>query len=371
MPEITRKLRTEAGNATHFVVFDACRNALTLQQPGSRAIVQSKGFVPVAQESGMLIAYATAEGELASDIGSGAGPYARALAEEIVKPGIEAVVMFRAVQRRVRAAIHQDPYLGFNALGDVYFSGKPNTTNATGEVERAWAAVKDTKSIEVLQSFIERYTDTIYAELARAQQRDLETPQRNTQIALEMQVKHRDEAEKQAKEQRAEELNKLQDNQAGGLFTRPHLERVKSLAERHGFILPNFEIELPAMGVPAELRRFIGVWVDETGGEVKGKKNMMIVTRVDKNGQVEGWMMSGPPTPTSTDRGPAGILKIAGKITGDTLRFSNRDGTLNYSQTLVSANRLNYLWWNSKGQTATRVFNPVWLLVEAERSVKR
>jgi uncharacterized caspase-like protein len=72
----------------------------------------------------MLIAYATAEGELASDAGSGAGPYAKVLAEEIAKPGVEAVVMFRAVQRRVRAVIRQEPYLGFNALGDVYLGGE-------------------------------------------------------------------------------------------------------------------------------------------------------------------------------------------------------------------------------------------------------
>jgi hypothetical protein len=71
----------------------------------------------------MLVAYATAEGELASDVGVGAGPYARTLAEEIVKPGIEAVVMFRAVQRRVRAEIKQEPYLGFDALGEVYLAG--------------------------------------------------------------------------------------------------------------------------------------------------------------------------------------------------------------------------------------------------------
>src|SRR5215467_5907557 len=71
LTEITRKLKAEAGNATHFVVFDACRNTRKLMQPGSRAVVQSKGFVPVAQENGMLIAYATAEGELASDVGAG------------------------------------------------------------------------------------------------------------------------------------------------------------------------------------------------------------------------------------------------------------------------------------------------------------
>src|SRR5262245_44142904 len=111
LTEVTRKLKTEAGNAAHFVVFDACRYTLKLTRGGSRAFVQSKGFVPVAQEPGMLIAYATAEGELASDVGAGAGPYASVLAEEIVRPGIEAVTMFRNVQRRVRSAIGQEPYL--------------------------------------------------------------------------------------------------------------------------------------------------------------------------------------------------------------------------------------------------------------------
>ena len=57
LTEITRKLKDEAGNATHFVVFDACRNVLKLKKPGSRALTQSKGFVPIRQESGMLIAY--------------------------------------------------------------------------------------------------------------------------------------------------------------------------------------------------------------------------------------------------------------------------------------------------------------------------
>ena len=140
LTEITRKLKGEAGNATHFVVFDACRNNLKLRASGSRALVQSKGFVPVSQESGMLIAYATAEGELASDVGTGAGPYAKVLAEEIMRPGIEAVTMFRRVQVRVRSTIGQEPWLGFSALSDGGTRGRPNTcdyhTTIPGAVER-------------------------------------------------------------------------------------------------------------------------------------------------------------------------------------------------------------------------------------------
>ena len=177
LTEITRKLRSEAGNATHFVVFDACRNTLKLRKPGTRALVQSKGFVPVMQENGMLIAYATAEGELASDVGDGAGPYAKVLADEIIKPGVEAVAMFRRVQVRVRSSIGQEPWLGFSALGEVHFAGAqaeaaaPSSTSS--DAERAWGATKDTNNVAVLEAFVARYKDTFYADLARARIEDL------------------------------------------------------------------------------------------------------------------------------------------------------------------------------------------------------
>src|SRR5262249_10448624 len=184
LTEITRKLRSEAGSATHFVVFDACRNTLKLRKPGTRALVQSKGFVPVMQENGMLIAYPTAEGELASDVGQGAGPYARVLADEIVKPGVEAVTMFRRVQVRVRSSIGQEPWLGFSALGEVHFAGLQTETAKSGplasgysDAERAWALATDTTSPGVLEAFIARYKDTFYADLARARMDDLKRQQ--------------------------------------------------------------------------------------------------------------------------------------------------------------------------------------------------
>ena len=175
LTEITRKLKMEAGNATHFVVFDACRNTLKLTNAGSRALVQSKGFVPVAQETGMLIAYATAEGELASDVGAGAGPYAKTLAEEIIKPGVEAVAMFRVVQRRVRMAIKQEPYLGFNAMGDVYLAGAASAqaTARLSEAAEAWDRTKDTTSISALEAFISRFGDSYYGDLAKVRLAEL------------------------------------------------------------------------------------------------------------------------------------------------------------------------------------------------------
>jgi hypothetical protein len=125
--EITSKLKTEAGNATHFVVIDARRNKLKLKKPGTKALTQSKGFRAFPSEAGMLIAFATAEGELSSDEGDGGGPYSRVLAEEIVKPNTESVTMFRRVQVRVRSEIGQEPWINFNSLGEIYLAGLDNT----------------------------------------------------------------------------------------------------------------------------------------------------------------------------------------------------------------------------------------------------
>src|SRR5262249_8801730 len=80
--------------------------------------------VPEAFASGVMIAYATAPGRTASDRGDGSGPYARILAEEIVKPGIEAMTMFRNVALRVKNSIGQDPWLSASTLQEVFFAGK-------------------------------------------------------------------------------------------------------------------------------------------------------------------------------------------------------------------------------------------------------
>ena len=178
--DVIDKLSKQAPNATHYVVFDACRNELRLSGPAAKALGAQKGFVPVIDNSGLLIAYATAPRETASDAGVGGGPYAKALAEELLKPGIEAVSMFRNVQIRVKQTNGQDPWLSFPSLPPVYFAGKPDAAAAPptappglqaylSEAAEAWDRTKDSTNIAVLEAFISRYINTYYAELARAQ----------------------------------------------------------------------------------------------------------------------------------------------------------------------------------------------------------
>src|SRR5262249_37912624 len=129
--EIVDKLSAQAPDATHYVVFDACRDELKLKQTG-KTLGSNKGFVPIANTSGLLIAYSTAPNKTASDVGAVSGPYAKALAEEITKPGQEAVMMFRNVQLKVKQATGQDPWLSFPTLRAIYFAGEqvPATANS-------------------------------------------------------------------------------------------------------------------------------------------------------------------------------------------------------------------------------------------------
>ena len=148
---IINKLRGRASNATHFVVFDACRNSLKLSQPGTKALFEAKGFEPVRKVRGMLIAYATADGETAAD----ASAYADALAAELVRPGVEAVSMFRKVQLKVARTLGQEPWLTYGALGETYFAGRESPV--IDNVKQVWLEVKNSNDPEDLQAFIAQF----------------------------------------------------------------------------------------------------------------------------------------------------------------------------------------------------------------------
>jgi hypothetical protein len=305
--QIVESLREQAPNATHYVVFDACRNELNLTRKGKKALTD-KGFVPMAYTPGVMVAYATAPGQTATDIGSGGGPYAKALADEIVKPGVEAMSMFRRVALRVNREIGQDPWMSASTLPEIYFAGLPEP-RAEGAQPGLPAGVRPPTFSEIT---------------------------------------------------------------AGGLFTEEHAKALTSLAEKHRLPLPDFRIEVPDPDVPANLRRFVGIWINETGFS-KGYQNPMIIaTRVHKDGKLDGYLLWGPPGSAMPRnfRVPAGIFQIAGTITGRTLRFRNPPGDVNFSVTLTDANRMNFVRTSTRVASRAKVLRPVWMLVEAERSAK-
>jgi uncharacterized caspase-like protein len=100
-----------------FVVFDACRN-VPLQREDKDFTF--KGFAPVREQRGLLVAFATETGNVAVD----QSVYAGALAAEIVKPNLEAGQVFRAVTRNVLRATsnRQQPEYLDKRLNDFQFA---------------------------------------------------------------------------------------------------------------------------------------------------------------------------------------------------------------------------------------------------------
>jgi uncharacterized caspase-like protein len=174
--EVLAILRTEAPNAAHYLILDACRN--TLQ--GARG---GKGFIPVGQQSGVLVGFATEPGKTASDTGQGSGPYAAALAAELVKPDQSDLIMFHHVRVAVmeKTGGDQVPWTedGIQRRDRVEFggTGKAALQPQSSEAAQAWAAAKNTTSVAVLEDFIRRYKDTFYAGLAQARLEDLKKQQ--------------------------------------------------------------------------------------------------------------------------------------------------------------------------------------------------
>jgi uncharacterized caspase-like protein len=191
------KLMENATQAAHFVVFDACRNELKLSQKST-----SKGFIPVAEQTGMFIAYASAPGRPASDVGAKSGPYAAALATELVKTGQHHLDLFQNVKEAVgnASAGKQEPWERNGLRRRVYFAGTqtpppaPVQSARLSEAAEAWGAVKDSRSVVALEAYVVRYKDTFYAELARQRMEEL----KKQQIALSPAQLDRSELERAA-----------------------------------------------------------------------------------------------------------------------------------------------------------------------------
>jgi formylglycine-generating enzyme required for sulfatase activity len=121
LDRLLRDLERGAPNAAHIVVFDACRNELRL--PVRTGV---KGFEPVTAMRGMFIAFSTSPNNSASDVGEDSGPYAQALASELIRPRQDHLTLFQNVKERVISATGgtQWPWES-NGLLRFYFVDKP------------------------------------------------------------------------------------------------------------------------------------------------------------------------------------------------------------------------------------------------------
>ncbi len=135
LDEIRRRLAQFAPEAAHIVVFDACREELDLG-PADRSLGAGRGrgfeIEPKAWGS-MMVAFSTAEGELAADALDGAenSPYAIAFAAALERAAtagrrVAASELFQDVGIAVRRKTgSQTPWLSLGAGRKVFFGEDP------------------------------------------------------------------------------------------------------------------------------------------------------------------------------------------------------------------------------------------------------
>lgn len=169
--------------AAKFVVVDACRNELAASDKST-----SKGFVPVNEQAGMFVAYATAQGRTASDKGDRGGPYSNALAAEIVKPGVHHLDLFQNVKEAVSARTGgvQVPWERNGLARREYLAGRvdapppaaqrPESKPAEpsrSEVAAFCREIAANPSIDVVEALLDAYKGTPMARCAEARLKEL------------------------------------------------------------------------------------------------------------------------------------------------------------------------------------------------------
>ena len=158
---------------TNVAILDACRNnplagSLARAMGMSRDKAAGRGLarLPVDNTSEVLIAYATAPDDVASDGTGKHSPYTEALLEHIETPGLSVQNLFATVTGLVmkRTAKKQQPWTN-SSLSQVVYLAPPVEIVDPAQVR--WEAIKDSRDPSVLRGLITRFPESRFAELAR------------------------------------------------------------------------------------------------------------------------------------------------------------------------------------------------------------
>jgi uncharacterized caspase-like protein len=163
------------------LVLDSCRvnpvaDELSRSMELTRGPPVDRGIARMVAPKGMIISFATQPNQTAADGQGRNSPYTMAFLKNIEAPE-EIGTVFHHVTADVYNETQgkQLPELYLSVVGDFYLKGRPEpvTSAPPSEAAQAWAVAQGTTSQRVLESFIRRYGDSFYGDLARARLEDL------------------------------------------------------------------------------------------------------------------------------------------------------------------------------------------------------
>ena len=153
---------------------------------------------------------------------------------------------------------------------------------------------------------------------------------------------------------------------ANEAFTAADATRISELAIKKQLPLPAFRIEKTPSDVRDADRRFVGVWISETGWLGSFRQMMLIVTSVDANGMADGYAANGPPQTKSHVQSPSRYWPLRMRISGDSISFSDAMGQ--FEGTLTPQNKIALkVTFADRLKTGWVLLDPVWTLTRAAR----
>lgn len=162
--------------SVNLLVLDACRNNPYEGVRGTR------GLAPMARQTGALIAYSAAPGQVAMDGEGRHSPYALALAAKMRQPGRTLPQVFQDVRGEVlrRTNSSQTPEEVSQLVADHYFvppaagpgpvagSPSPGGVGADRIAADLWEQIKGTDNPERIREFMREHAGSSYVSVARA-----------------------------------------------------------------------------------------------------------------------------------------------------------------------------------------------------------
>ncbi len=172
-------LRMGDGARMRIVILDACRNNpfLASMQRSVRSRAVGRGLATIEPEGETLVVYAAKAGATASDGDGANSPFASALAQRIVEPGLEIGIMFRSVRDDVlkRTNREQEPFTYGSLSGNAFYFVPPRATAGGTAIQSPtasdeslfWQGAMAANTPSGFRDYLARYPKGQFAGLAR------------------------------------------------------------------------------------------------------------------------------------------------------------------------------------------------------------
>lgn len=200
-------LQALSGARIRVIALDACRNNpfSAAWRATSRTLTRGLGR---QEADGVLVLFAAAPGQIASDGRGANSPFAAALAKRLPEEGLAIQLLGGRVRDDVLAATGdtQRAFVSASITGEPYYLVPAKQAPARDrEIELMfWSSVKDSTSASVLRTYLDRYPHGEFAAIANALVAHYEEQAKLNLAAREEEAKRQEESRQQAEIKRLE-----------------------------------------------------------------------------------------------------------------------------------------------------------------------